>query len=161
MTDPVREFAAWDEGQANEVIDALKDLAGAGLPVLHALQHEFGYIHDDAIPLVAEALNLSKAEIVGVVEFYTDFRRTPPARHTVRVCLAEACQSMGSARVVAELTSSLGIGIGEVTPDQAVEIEAVYCLGNCALAPAMVVDGKLFGRLQPGVAAHRLAGRLG
>lgn len=141
--------AEWNATRATEVIAGLKALPGACLPVLHALQAEFGYIHDDAIPLVADALNLSKAEVVGVVEFYTDFRRTPPAPHQVRVCLAESCQSMGSAALLDRVETILGAEAGGKSSDGEYEIQPVYCLGNCALSPAMVVDGKLHGRLTP------------
>ena len=91
---------AWDEVRARALIESLKYLPGASLPILQALQAEFGYIYDAAIPIVAEVLNLSRAEIVGVVNFYHDFRQEPPGRHIVRVCRGEACQSMGSQALV-------------------------------------------------------------
>jgi len=153
-----RTHAPWDEGRAAEIAASLKALPGACLPILHALQHEFGYVHADAIPVVAEALNLSKAEVVGVVNFYSDFREEPPARHIVKVCLAEACQAMGSAAVVAELQARLGIAMGEAASDGSVALEPVYCLGNCALSPAMVVDGALIGRATAERAAAIVAG---
>ena len=141
--------APWDLARATAIAESLRHLDGACLPILHALQSEFGYIHTEAIPLVAETLNLSKAEVVGVVNFYSDFRQEPPARHTVRVCVAEACQSMGSAAVVGALESSLGIQMGGATGDRAFELEPVYCLGNCALSPALVIDGRMLGRVTP------------
>ena len=151
------EHRPWDELVARELATALKDLPGACLPILHALQHEFGYIDDDAIPLIAETLNLSKAEVIGVVELYTDFRREPPPRHIVKVCLAEACQSMGSGAVVDGLAATLGIGMGERTRDQRVELEPIYCLGNCALSPALMLDGRVYGRVTPERAAALVA----
>jgi len=134
------------------------EMPGACLPILHGLQAEFGYVHADAIPIVADVLNLSKAEVVGVVNFYSDFRQAPPAEHIVKVCLAEACQSMGSAAVVERLQSALGISMGKATADRRFELEAVYCLGNCALSPALMVDGRLFGRVTPDRAAALVAG---
>jgi formate dehydrogenase subunit gamma len=149
LTEHRREYLAWSAGEGRRIAEELRELPGACIPILHALQETFGYIHDEAIPIVADVLNLSKAEVVGVVEFYSDFRRTPPARHVVKVCLAEACQSMGSGAVVERLGGALGIGMGERTSDGGVELEPVYCLGNCALSPAMVVDGRLVGRVSP------------
>lgn len=146
MADRARDFAAWDAERATLIIDGLKDLPGAALPVLHALQHEFGYIHDEAIPLVAEALNVSKAEVVGVVHFYDDFRTEAPPSHVLRVCLAEACQAMGSERLLAHIEVQLGTKIGE-RPVGDVEVRPVYCLGNCALSPAVMLDQRLYGQV--------------
>lgn len=143
------QYSDWDADRAGETIAELKDLPGACLPILHALHAEFGYIHDDAIPLVADALALSKAEVVGVVEFYSDFRRTPPAPHQVRVCLAESCQSMGSAALLERVESVLNAELGGKSADGEYEVEPVYCVGNCALSPALVLDGKLHGRMTP------------
>ncbi len=141
--------AEWNTERASEIVAGLKSLPGACLPVLHALQAEFGYIHDDAIPMVADALNLSKAEVVGVVEFYSDFRRTPPAPHQVRVCLAESCQAAGGGALRERVERILGAEIGGKSGDGEFELHAVYCLGNCALSPALVVDGRLHGRMTP------------
>jgi len=152
-------FAAWDLVRAGAIVDGLKDLPGACLPIFHAIQDAFGYIHDEAIPLVAGALNLSRAEVVGVVEFYADFRRTPPAAHQVRVCLSESCQAMGGAAVVEAVSSALGADMGGRSADGSVELTPVYCLGNCALSPALTIDGRLHGRLTP-ERAQALAGGL-
>lgn len=137
----------WDASVATELIRERRHLPGATLPILHALQDRFGYVDADAIPLIAGALNLSRAEVVGVLHFYHDFRQQPPGRHVLRVCLAEACQSMGSAGLVDQLRQRLGIDVGETTPDGAVTLEPVYCLGNCALSPAVMLDGRLVGRV--------------
>ncbi len=142
---------AWDEVRARALIDALKDLPGASLPILHSLQSEFGYIYDEAIPLVAEALALSKAEVVGVIDFYTDFRKEPAGRHILRVCRAESCQALGSDALVDHIEQTLGVGMGETTSDGAITLETVFCLGNCALSPAVLIDDKLYGR----VSTHR------
>ena len=139
----------WDEATAQELVTTLKELPGACLPVLHVLQAEFGYIHDEAILIVANALNLSKAEVVGVVEFYSDFRRTPPAQHMVRICLAESCQAAGGGALRARVEGILGAEVGGRSSDGEYELEPVYCLGNCALSPALLVDGRLYGRVTP------------
>ena len=137
----------FDREAAEGIIASLAHLEGAMLPVLHALQEHFGYIDEQAVPLVAQALNLSRAEVHGVVSFYHDFRRHPPGRHVLKLCRAEACQSMGCEGLVAHLAGEHGLSVGETSPDGRVTLEAVYCLGNCALAPAAMVDGEPVGRL--------------
>jgi formate dehydrogenase subunit gamma len=111
------------------------------------VQEALGYIPDSALPIVAEALNISRAEIYGVVTFYHDFRREPPGRHVVKLCRAEACQAMGGREVAAHLKKRLGVDFGETSPDGRVTLEAVYCLGLCATAPSAMVDGRLVGRI--------------
>jgi formate dehydrogenase subunit gamma len=142
----------WDEERALTRIRELEHLPGALLPVLHALQEEFGYLDKAAIPLVADALNLSRAEVHGVISFYHDFRETPPGRHVLRICRAEACQSMGCEDLVQHVENRLGVKLGETTPDGSFTVEAVYCLGNCALSPSAMLDGKPYGRVSPQVA---------
>jgi formate dehydrogenase subunit gamma len=137
----------WDSKLANEVIAAHTSLDGAALPILHALQDEFGYVHEEAVPLVAQALNLSRAEVHGIVTFYHDFRREPAGRHVLKLCRAEACQSMNGPKMAEELLQKLGIGWGETTPDQSLTVEGVYCLGLCACAPSALYDGEPIGRL--------------
>lgn len=137
----------WDATLAERVIREKSTLPGAAMPVLHALQQTFGHIPKDAIPLVADILNLSKAEVVGIVSFYHDFREEPPGAHTLRICRAESCQSMGAEQLTADVSASLGIANGETTPDGRVTLQEVFCLGNCALSPAMMLDGKVFGRV--------------
>lgn len=144
---PGADPAPWDAAAAAEVVAAHRDLDGPLLPVLHALADRFGYIDDAAIPLVADALNLSQAEVFGVVGFYRDFRRAPPARRRVALCRAEACQAMGVERVAAAVEAALGLPGGGTTPDGTLALERAFCLGNCALAPAALVDGKLYGRI--------------
>jgi formate dehydrogenase subunit gamma len=122
-------------------------LEGPLLPVLHAVQEAFGHVPEAAVPVIADELNLSRAEVWGVVTFYHDFRREPAGRHVVRICRAEACQSMGGERLAAEAERRLGIGFGETSADGRVTLEAVYCLGLCATAPAAMVDGRPVGRL--------------
>jgi formate dehydrogenase subunit gamma len=142
----------FDAARARTRIQELQHLPGALLPILHALQEEFGYVDDAAVPLVAEALNLSHAEVHGVITFYHDFRHTPPGRHTLQVCRAESCQAMGSDQLIQHLENRLGVKIGNTTPDESFTFQPVYCLGNCALSPAAMLDGKPYGRLSPEIA---------
>jgi formate dehydrogenase subunit gamma len=143
---------AWDNDLAVSRIDELKHLPGAVLPILHALQEEFGYIDEAAVPLIADAVNISKAEVHGVITFYHDFRHHPPGRHTLKMCRAEACQSMGCDSLIDHVEKRLGAKLGETTGDQSFTLDAVYCLGNCALSPAVMLDGKPYGRVSPQVA---------
>ena len=140
---------AWSDARTREIVSNHNHLEGPLLPILHAVQHAFGCVPEAAVPVIAEELNLSRAEVHGVVTFYHDFRREPAGRHVVKMCRAEACQSMGCERLVAEAEDRLGISCGENTPDGRVTLEAVYCLGLCATAPAAMVDGRLVGRLTP------------
>jgi formate dehydrogenase subunit gamma len=139
--------SVWNEELARAIIAAEAARDGAALPVLHALQAEFGCIPDAAIPLVADALNISRAELHGIVSFYHDLRRLPPGRHVLRLCRAEACQAVGAAALAAHAHSRLGIGWHETTADGAVTLEPVFCLGLCASGPAALLDGAPLGRL--------------
>ncbi len=129
------------------IVSELKSLEGPLLPILHALQHEYGYVPEAALPLIARELNLSRAEVHGVVTFYHEFRHHPAGRHVVRICRAEACQAMGGRGIAEHACKSLGLDWGETTPDGKVTLEPVYCLGLCSIAPAAEVDGELHGRL--------------
>jgi len=137
----------WNAEAAREIIGELKGLEGPLLPILHAVNDRFGCISDEAIVLVADELNLTRAEVQGVVGFYHDFRRRPAGRHVIKICRAEACQSMGSEALAERLERALGISFGETTPDRGITLEEVYCLGNCALSPSALVDGELHGRM--------------
>jgi formate dehydrogenase subunit gamma len=117
------------------------------LEILHDMQEELGFVPEVALPELARALNLSRAEVHGVVTFYHDFRRAPAGRHVIKVCRAEACQSMGGNELAAMIERYLKVKLGQTTADGAITVEAVYCLGNCALSPAVMVDGKLIGRV--------------
>lgn len=159
--------AAWNPGQARELIakevtQARAFLGDDGpdatalLPILHSLQRVFGFLHADVVALVADALNLSKAEVKGVISFYRDFRTAPPGRHVVALCRAEACQARGSEALAAHLERAHGLTAG--TTSQGVTLESTYCLGNCALGPAALVDeSKLVGRLDARAADHLVA----
>ncbi len=143
-------FSPWSAERALAVIAEYRDVPGALLPALHALMAEFGHIEAAAIPLLAEAMRLSRADVQGVISFYHDFRTEAPGRHVIRLCRAEACQSMGSASLEAHAKRRLAIDWGETSADGAVTLEAVFCLGNCALSPALMVDEDLYGRVDPG-----------
>ncbi|MGB6943417.1 MAG: formate dehydrogenase subunit gamma [Bryobacteraceae bacterium] len=143
---------AWDADRAQARIRELEHLPGALLPILHALQEEFGYIDPAATPMLASALNISQAEVHGVISFYHDFRHEPAGRHVMRICRAESCQSMGCDALVQHVEKRLGVKLGETTPDQSLTIEQVFCLGNCALSPAVLMDGEPYGRVSPSVA---------
>ena len=131
------------------IIQALKDKPGALLPILHGIQEKLGYIPSETIPIIAGELNLTRAEVHGVVTFYHDFRSKPPGRHIVRVCQAESCQAMGSVALTAYAKQLLGVDFHETTPDEAFSLEPVYCLGNCACSPAVMVGQEVYGRITP------------
>lgn len=137
-----------------EILDAHKGLEGPLLPILHAIQEAFGYVPDAAIPQIAAALMLSKAEVYGVISFYHDFRSAPAGRHVLKLCRAEACQTMGADAVAGRIKAALGIGWHETTPDGRVTLEPVFCLGLCACGPAALVDGRLVGRCDESVLAE-------
>lgn len=137
----------WSEAVARRIIDDSKSMPGAMLPILHALQESFGYIDAAAKPLIAEALNVSVADVHGVVTFYSDFRETPPPVHTLKLCRAEACQAVGGDRLAAHTEARLGIGFGEATADGEIGLEPVYCLGLCSAAPAGMLDNRIVARL--------------
>lgn len=124
-------------------------LEGPLLPILHAVQDTFGCVPEAAVPVIASELNLTRAEVHGVVTFYHDFRREPAGRHVVKMCRAEACQAMGCDNLIAHAERALGVGLGETSADGRVTLEPIFCLGLCATAPAALVDGELRGRLTP------------
>jgi len=123
---------------------------GGLLPLLHEVQDRAGYVPPECVPQIAKAMHLSIAEVHGVISFYHHFRATPPGRHVVRVCVAEACQSMGANALVAHARACLGVDLHETTADGAITLEPVYCLGNCACSPAVLVDNDLVGRVDAG-----------
>jgi formate dehydrogenase subunit gamma len=138
-------------------VAAHRDVRGALLPILHAIQDRLGYLPDDTVASVAAALNLSRADVHGVISFYPDFRTAPPGNHVLRVCRAEACQAMGADALIAHLARAHGVALGQTTADGALTCEPVFCLGNCALSPAILLDGQPHGR----VSAARLDELLG
>ena len=142
-------YEPWDEARAAEIIAEHAKIEGATLVILHALQEAFGYVPEPAIPMVASALNLSRAEVYGVFTFYHDFRKEPAGKHVLKLCRAEACQAAGSDALAARAERKLGVACGHTTADQRVTLEPVYCLGLCATAPSAMLDGRLVGRLDP------------
>jgi formate dehydrogenase subunit gamma len=133
--------------RTTSVIEGMQGLEGPLLPILHGIQEEFGFVPNESLPVIAEALNISRAEVHGVVTFYHDYRRAPAGRHVLKLCRAEACQSMGSDAIAARIQQLLGIGFGETTEDGSVTLEPVYCLGLCACSPSAMLDGQVIGRL--------------
>jgi formate dehydrogenase subunit gamma len=130
-----------------EIVATHRGQRGALLPILHAVQEALGCVPPEAIPVLAEELNLSRADVHGVVTFYHDFRAEPAGRTTVRLCRGEACQAVGAERLVSHLRDRCGMSLGETSPDRSLTVEQVFCLGNCALGPAAQVNGRLRGRL--------------
>lgn len=130
-----------------EILAQHQGLEGPLLPILHAIQHEFGHVPEAALPQIAAALSMTRAEVYGVMTFYHDFRSHPAGQHVVKLCRAEACQSMGADRVHAHAKARLGLDWHETSPDGKVTLEPVFCLGLCACAPAAMVDGKVIGRV--------------
>jgi formate dehydrogenase subunit gamma len=149
------ESEALSEADVRSVCERHGNRPDALIEILHDLQERAGWIDAQAPAVIAHALNLSRAEVHGVVSFYHDFRREPPARSLVRLCRAEACQAVGSEELAAQLETELGVASGETRADRAVRLEAVYCLGNCALGPAALVNGELLGRASVATIARR------
>jgi formate dehydrogenase subunit gamma len=135
------------EERVRDIIDAHRRDRGALLPILHALLAEFGYVDPEVLPLVAKELNISRADVHGVVTFYDDFRQEPPGYTTVRICRAEACQAVGAEEVVARAQERFGVKVGATTTDRSLTLEQVFCLGNCALGPSAEVNGRIYGRV--------------
>jgi formate dehydrogenase subunit gamma len=153
-------MSAESDAVVRTVIDAHRGVEGAALPILHAVQEALGYVPAAAVPMIAEALNISRAEMHGIVSFYHDFRREPAGRHVLKLCRAEACQAAGGRAVAERIRQRLGIGFGETSPDGRVTLEPVYCLGLCATAPSAMVDGRVIGRLD-GEEADRILAEVG
>ena len=139
------------------IVSELKGLEGPLLPILHEIQAEFGYVPQESLPVIARELNLSRAEVHGVVTFYHDFRDHPTGRHVLKLCRAEACQSMGGDAVAERIKALLGIDFHQTTLDGAVTLEPIYCLGLCSCAPAAMLDGEVHGRIDPDLAQELVA----
>lgn len=160
---PVETAADRDPAMARQ-IDAIarpfRGQRGALLPLLHAVQAELGHVADAAVPHIAAALNLSRADVHGVVTFYHDFRRAPAGAHVVKLCGAEACQARGGAAIEAAAVARLGVAMGATRADGQVTLEPTYCLGLCAIGPAALVDGRPVARIDAAVVA-RIAAEIG
>ncbi len=140
-------FEPWSEERTVKIVSEHRALEGPLMPILHALQHTFGHVPEEVIPVLARELNLSRAEVHGVVTFYHDFRRELPGKHVLKVCRAEACQAMGCERLVERAEDRLGVECGGTSADGRVTLEAVYCLGLCASGPSAMLDGRVVARL--------------
>ena len=140
--------AEWSEAEVLEIVGRHAHREGPLLPILHEVQETFAHVPRGALPVIAKALNLSRAEVWGVVTFYHDFRHDPAGRHVLKLCRAEACQSVGCEALVARAEARLGTACGATSPE-GVTLEAVYCLGLCATGPSAMVDGQVVGRLDP------------
>ncbi|WP_130618420.1 formate dehydrogenase subunit gamma [Dyella amyloliquefaciens] len=127
----------------------LKGTPGALLPILHGVQDALGYVPEEAVPLIAREMNLSRADVHGVISFYHYFRQRPAGQHVIHLCRAESCQAMGAVTLEQHIKQRLDIDFHQTTADGAYTLEPVYCLGNCACSPAMMVDGELKGRMTP------------
>ena len=140
----------WNEAEATEIVRRHDGREGALLPILHDVQAAFGFVPEPAIKFLAHALNITRAEVHGVVSFYHDFRREPAGRHVLKLCRAEACQSMEGEAFARRVLDRFGLDWGGTTPDGRVTIEATYCLGLCASAPSAMLDGEPMARLNDG-----------
>jgi formate dehydrogenase subunit gamma len=138
-----------DEARILAIVERHRGRAGPLIEILHDVQADFGCVPPGAVPVLARALNLSRAEVHGVVTFYHHFRTRPAGRHVLQVCRAESCQAAGGRALERHATSRLGVGFGETTPDGRLTLESVYCLGLCACSPAAMLDGEVHGRLTP------------
>jgi len=147
-----------EQQSISDLVGQYKDLPGALLPLLHAIQGDVGYVPDSAVPTIAKGLNLSRAEVHGVISFYHDFKTSPGGRHTVQICRAEACQSMGSRQLEAHAKQILGIDYGETTVDGSVTLEPVYCLGNCACSPSVRINDDVYARVDTDRFDHLISG---
>lgn len=140
-------YEAWTVERASEIIAGRAHMEGAVLPILHEMQETFGCVPEAAVPLIAEALNLSRAEIHGTVTFYHDFRKEPPGRRVLKLCRAESCQAAGGDALASRAEEKLGVEMGGTTADARVTLEPVYCLGLCHSSPAAMLDKDVFGLL--------------
>ncbi len=136
-----------DPNRIESIVAEQSRRPGALLPILHAVQEAYGFIPPDSIPLIAHGLNISRAEVYGVITFYADFRQAPPGRHVVQICRGESCQAMGGADLEALAKQTLGVDYHQTSRDDAVTLEPVYCLGNCACSPAVRVGDDILGRV--------------
>jgi formate dehydrogenase subunit gamma len=135
------------QATVHEIINTLKNKPGALLPILHGVQNALGYVPSETVPEIAKALNLSRAEVHGVISFYHYFRDTPPGKHTIHLCRAESCQAMGGKHLENHVKTRLGIDFHETTADGKFTLEPVYCLGNCACSPAIQIGKEIYGRV--------------
>jgi formate dehydrogenase subunit gamma len=139
----------WDPTTVQSIALALKDKPGALMLILRRVQDTLGWVPHDSVPMIAKTLNLSRAEVHGVATFYHDFRHEPPGANVIKVCRAESCQAMGAVALAEHIKQRLDCDFGRTSADGAFTLDAVYCFGNCACSPAVMVNGKLLGRVTP------------
>lgn len=154
----VADNEAQQNGSVRELAEREAHRPGALLPILHAVQDRLGYIPESAVPVIAEVLNLSRADVHGVISFYHLFRTSPPGKRTLYVCRAEACQSMGGRALEAHAKRALGVDFHSTSADGRFSLEPIYCLGNCACSPAVMIDEAVYGRVTPERLDELLAG---
>jgi formate dehydrogenase subunit gamma len=138
-----------NQSSAHEIVTAMQDMPGGLLPILHEIQHALGYVPEDCVPIIAEGLNLSRAEVHGVISFYHHFRSEPAGKHVVQICRAEACQAVGARGLEAHVQTSLDVKMGETSADGNLTVEPVYCLGNCACGPSVQIGEDVHARVTP------------
>ena len=146
MTTPINS-STWQAEDVTSIVNAMRDMPGALLPILHAVQDKLGYIPPESLPLLAQGLNLSRAEVHGVVSFYHYFRSTPAGNHTIQICRAESCQAMGARALESHAKQALNIDYQQTTADGDITLEPVYCLGNCACSPAVRIGDEVHGHV--------------
>ncbi len=139
----------WDADAVRSIAQSLKDKPGALMIILRRVQDTLGWVPSDSVPIIAKILNLSRAEVHGVVTFYHDFRHAPPGKNVVKVCRAESCQAIGAVALAEHIKQRLQCDFGKTSADGGVTLDAVYCFGNCACSPAVMLNGKLLGRVTP------------
>src|ERR1700722_13086864 len=140
---------SWDRAAVERIAQSLKHKPGALIVILRHVQDALGWVPADAVPVIAKILNLSRAEVHGVVTFYHDFRHLPPGRNVIKICRAESCQAMGAVALADHIKERVGCDFGQTSADGAFTLDAIYCFGNCACSPAVMVNGKLLGRVTP------------
>jgi formate dehydrogenase subunit gamma len=140
--------SGWSEAVAT-VLAEHRDRPGALLPILHGIQHALGYVPPESVETIAKSLNLSRAEVHGVITFYHEFRSTPPGKHVIKLCRAESCQAVGADALIAHAEQKLGVSMHQTSDDGRYTLEPIYCLGNCALSPAMTVNDEIHGLVTP------------
>ncbi len=151
MTTPAQQHTPDEQVRdtVSQIVAEMAAMPGALLPILHEIQHHLGYVPDESVGVIAQGLNLSRAEVHGVISFYHHFRSVPPGQHVVQVCRAEACQAVGARELEAHVQQRLAVEIGATTSEGKVTLEPVYCLGNCACGPSVQVGDKVHGRVTP------------
>ena len=141
----------WDPERARVLIEQRQNQPGALLPILHALQEDFGYIPEGAVRMVSRALNISQAEVHGTLSSYHHFRDSVPGEHVLQICRAESCQSMGCDRLIKHVEKRLGVQLGETVPEGSITVQQAFCLGLCAMSPAVMLDGEPYGKVSPDI----------